>query len=385
MVLEILLIGEARIPSFRLLEQVLGQVALTTGDHVLSRTIDEVVPEDFTSRTLPLLVRTDTIPAWRLGRLLHGLGGRYWYYLDDNFWELAVDNEIGRYYSHPDVRQRVDEVVRDADRVLASTPALREYLERLGARATQVEAFFDLSLVPLLPDVRPTGSSIRCGFATSADRVADLLPVLPEIVAALDAHPRLEFELIAPTIAELPDHPRMRRFPVLPNYESYIGFQLERQWDFAIAPLSSSASNRYKSDNKYREYGALGIPGIYQESLPYASVEDGRTGLLVGESRRSWRDAIELYIADPALRAMIRRNAREDVERRRSIDAVRSAWTAELRNAPQLGRRTARRIRAAWRQPTTTPIGAILEGQRPVARRLAHGLTQQVRRLRRSP
>lgn len=334
---DLLLISELRIPTVRLLEQILTRVSEDNGYTFRSKTLDELSLRDLTPDTVPLFARVDRRAAYRLMHQMQRLGIGFWYYLDDNFWEINPETELGKYYSEPSVRQRLEYSLSHADRVLVSTPALREYLSRFGDHLTQMDSFFDFSLIPELPPAAVGRPTVRAGFATSADRLVDVLPVVPDLLAALDRHPTLEFELIAPETDEIPDHPRIRRFPVLDGYEAYVRFQLERQWDFAIAPLSGARSNHYKTDNKYREYAAFGIPGIYQESLPYSAVRDGETGLIVGEGRRSWLDAFTAYTTDPVLRGEVRVNARADVEERRSIDAVSASWSREIAQAPRIG------------------------------------------------
>ena len=64
-----------------------------------------------------------------------------------------------------------------------------------------------------------------------------------------------------------------RRHPRVPPLSANAG------WAIGLAPLRDSAENRAKTNNKYREYAALGIPGIYSDMPVYASsVRHGETG-----------------------------------------------------------------------------------------------------------
>ena len=67
---------------------------------------------------------------------------------------------------------------------------------------------------------------------------------------------------------------------------------------------------RSKTNNKFREYGASGIAGIYSHNDVYSQcVEHEVSGLLVANDADSWHDAIERLIEDEALRTRIQRQA----------------------------------------------------------------------------
>ncbi len=333
---EVLLISEAPIATVQLLEQVLEAVAATTSLRTRSTTLADLTADDFTPTTFPLLVRTADLAAHRLVRELRRQSIPYGFYLDDNFWLLDPDTEIGRYYAGRALRQRLEQIVRGAHTVIASTPLLRDYVRRFNRATIQLESFFDFSLVPELPSVQRTRATVRGGFAASAHRGSDLEPVLADIVSALQAHPELEFEIIGVDDDALARHPRIRTFAYLDSYAEYSRFQRRRAWDFGLAPLGGALSNLYKTDNKFREYAAHGIPGIYQDLPPYAAVRDGETGLLAGGTR-TWRDAIELYVSDPALRERVRVAARADAEDRCSLDKIAPLWAEFFESAPEAG------------------------------------------------
>lgn len=352
MTTDVLLISEARIATVQLLERVLAHLARTTDLTTRSRLLDELRPDDITAQTYPLLVRTIHPDAYALTRTFRRTGVGYGFYLDDNFWLLDPATEIGRHYAAPARRRILEAVVRHASTVIASTPLLQSYLATRNPNVIQLDSFFDFTLIPRLPAAPSGRRRLRGGFAASADRVQDLRPVIGDVIGVLDEHDDVEFEFIGVDDDELPDHPRIRTFPYRTSYRDYIEFQRSRRWDFGLAPLGTAASNLYKTDNKFREYAAQGIPGIYEDAPPYASVRDGATGLLAGTSR-TWKDAIHLYVTDPALRARVRREARADAEARSALETVAPQWQRFFEQAPPLTDRQVRQVRAAIRRRST--------------------------------
>ena len=96
---DILLISEARITTVQLVEQVLGYLEQNTALSTRSRLLHELRPEDFSPQTYPLFIRTCNPVAYGLTRMLRRTGVQYGYYIDDNFWLLDPETEIGRFYA----------------------------------------------------------------------------------------------------------------------------------------------------------------------------------------------------------------------------------------------------------------------------------------------
>lgn len=86
-------------------------------------------------------------------------------------------------------------------------------------------------------------------------------------------------------------------------------------FDIGIAPLCENNLNKSKSNLKYLEYTALGIPGIYSDIQPYRSViKDQFNGILVGNKEMEWENKLKLLIEDDSLRKNIIKNANHEVK-----------------------------------------------------------------------
>ncbi len=90
-------------------------------------------------------------------------------------------------------------------------------------------------------------------------------------------------------------------------------------FDIAVAPVADNLFNRSKTAIRALEMGALGIPVVASNRLPYSEyVVDGKTGFLV-DSDIEWREALELLIGDQDLRAEMGESAKEQAQ----------AWTID--------------------------------------------------------
>lgn len=111
--------------------------------------------------------------------------------------------------------------------------------------------------------------------------------------------------------------------PYAEDYEDYMRTMKSLKWDIAVAPLPDTAFHRCKHFNKYLEYGALGIPGIYSNVPPYSDiVTDRENGLLVQNSIRDWYLAIEALIKDKTLRRKMSEHAYQQLAKHYTLEQV---------------------------------------------------------------
>ena len=102
-------------------------------------------------------------------------------------------------------------------------------------------------------------------------------------------------------------------------------------FDVGLAPLLDDVFHRSKTNNKYREYGACRIAGVYSDVSVYAScVRHGETGLLVPSRPGAWFEAVARLVEEPGARERIQQQAREDVRSRHSQDETEAVWLEEI-------------------------------------------------------
>jgi hypothetical protein len=152
------------------------------------------------------------------------------------------------------------------------------------------------------------------------------------------------------------------------NYDDYLALQLTRHWQVGLAPLLENPFNRCKTDNKYREYGAFGLAGVYSHVSPYQDVvQHGVTGLLATNTPADWLNALQQYINEPQYPQRIAQQAFTHIQRHYALSIVAPQWAQALQAS-------------IWR---LTPWQRLQVGFRHLNLRLKHHSKQLERRLRR--
>jgi glycosyltransferase involved in cell wall biosynthesis len=256
------------------------------------------------------------------------------YELDDNLLDLHHDAPWEPYTGDA-LRGVVAFLVRQADGVIVSTPALAERLAALRPGVLVVPNALDERLFEAVPEpAAAPGPAVTIGYMGTFTHEADLRMVLAPLRALLRRHAgRVRLELVGGAehrVASLFEGFPFRRRETTGDdaYPRFVPWMLQNlRWDMAIAPLEDDAFTRCKSDLKYLDYGALGIPGVFSDVKPYRdSVRHRETGLLAANDEKAWADALEEIVSDTALRARLAASARAEVHGTRMLRTNAVRW-----------------------------------------------------------
>lgn len=281
--------------------------------------------------------------SWLPGHLSRE-GVRYAYFIDDNFWEITpeVDVRLARFFRHPATVDALDAFVRHAAVVLTWSQPLRDYV---GSRFSDIHAEFvppgfDVARAAALlqrhqPPRDADDAVIRIGYPTTPrpSVSALLVPVVEHFLREYGR--RVTFEFIGWMPEALGTLPNVVFHPWIGDYDKYLEFTVSRRWHIGIAPLIGSGFEKYKTNNKYREYGGCMVPGVYSDVSPFReTVDDGKTGMLVENEADAWIAALDRLVKSALLRSAIARTAFDDVRRHHDLRTTgRHLAGAVLRNA----------------------------------------------------
>ena len=321
---------ELRIPSAILgVDQIFEFLAATGICEFRASSSLEFRPEDLAWADSIILVRGASQQESRIQKEALRLGKRTAIYLDDDLENVPSTASSALFFHTATAQKGLLSILKGADLTLVTNEFLGHSLEkRHGVQATVLRQ--PRPAPPITPPQAASeyGNTIRIGFLGSFDHHAFLEELLEEPVRKVQEkfgqQVRFVFCGSAPAFAAAIGA------EVIP-YE--MDFHAWRQRaaglgiDIGLAPLPSADFHRAKYWNKYLEYGSLGIPGIYSEDSPNATVvRSEQTGLIVPNEPEAWGNAIERLIRDEGFRADLGRAAAQDVESRFSEKALASQW-----------------------------------------------------------
>jgi hypothetical protein len=120
------------------------------------------------------------------------------------------------------------------------------------------------------------------------------------------------------------------------NYDHFLRSFSQSGFSIGLAPMLDTNFYQSKTNNKFREYGACRIAGIYSDVEIYRDcVQDGETGLLVDNYEDGWYQAIARLIEEPGLRIRTQDQAEKVVREQYSEENFELTWIEQIQRIGQ--------------------------------------------------
>ncbi|GAB4293277.1 MAG: hypothetical protein Kow0090_07560 [Myxococcota bacterium] len=255
----------------------------------------------------------------------------YIYDIDDNFFELPLESEIGRLYRRPERQKILKQFIRFASLVQVYSNPMLERAGELNERVVKMSGIVDLSLFPNSPPKKQT-DKFKLVFATSRDKDELHKLFLPDIKKLLDERgDEIEITFWGFSPPELKKHPNVRHLKLEPNYEKFIRAFCLEGFDAGLAPLKNDIFHRSKTNIKFREYSAGFVAGLYSNVDVYTDyVTHRETGMVVKSDKGGWYESVVELLENPELLAKIKANARRFVEQNFSTEISQAIWSENI-------------------------------------------------------
>jgi glycosyltransferase involved in cell wall biosynthesis len=273
-------------------------------------------------------------PAWVKGvRQLQDAGVVVLFEVDD--YARAVrkksDHAVGHKFGQDFIKQ-FELVMRVCDGVICSTEYLARRYRSINPRTWVCQNAIDL---PRYRFTRPETDSVTIGWAGGTGHRNAMEPWLPAIEAVMAARPSTRFmsigEPFANRLAERFGAERCISLQPGPM-ETYPAAMAS--FDIALAPAGKSTFYQGKSDLRWLESSALGVPLVADPDV-YPEIEPRVTGFHAESPAAVEQTLLEL-VDDASLRRSVGAQAHEHVAEHRSMAVCAPAWAEVLREAAGL-------------------------------------------------
>jgi glycosyltransferase involved in cell wall biosynthesis len=251
-------------------------------------------------------------------RRIQGYGGKVVFDANVNYYEIWGDYDIPGTRPTPEQQRDAVAMTELADWVVSDSSYIHQVAERFSRSGGWIPDNVDLRVCRGLRRHR-AGAPVRlvwCGMAHKASPLVSILDVLASLRGA---------ELVVVSNERPPVADELER--ALPS--QFVPFTLERYaktlltCDVIVSP--KRLVNGYElghTEYKITPGMAVGLPAVASPQQSYVEAISHLGGGFVADTAGEWRKALELLIADPALRAELGLLARRTVLERYSTQVV---------------------------------------------------------------
>ena len=257
--------------------------------------------------------------------------------IDDNVLSVPTWNEsFNTYDPRSEVRRRALAQIKESDGLIVSTPQLKEVYLDYNRNISVVENCIDFKMWDRLKKKSKPG--IRIGWAGGSSHGGDFDAISQALSNVLTNHKDATLVLInGPAKQGIPNFlegfknvEHHMRWETIIHYPKMLA---EMDFDIGIAPLVDCAFNRGKSNLKWLENSALGIPTVAMKVGHMAqTVRHGEDGFLAEDSAE-FEKYLEILIKNRSLRKKIGSVANARVRRDFNVDNVVGSYVEILESA----------------------------------------------------
>jgi len=274
--------------------------------------------------------------------------------IDDNILSCPVYNPASNCYDPGSMlRKRAIQQMRESDALIVSTPYLKEIYAEFNDNIYVIPNCMDLQKWCKLRK-RNNKGKITVGWAGGAAHNDDLDIIEPAIDVITAKHPEVEFCFVHGISPGLKDKKNVRWSRQYMRIDQYPSYLAKQGFDIGLAPLVDNAFNRGKSNLRFLEYAALGVPCVASDVGHFKeTIDTGVDGFLCSDTKE-FIEGIELLINDSSLRYRMGRAALAKVTERFNVDNVIVEYEKVLREIKERGQ--VRRIVPIYKDSNYKPI-----------------------------
>ena len=279
-----------------------------------------------------IMVRSDSYLEEALAKIFKNAGKYLVYILDDDLLNIPEGLSSSKHYRSAEVKTRITSIMAICDCLLSPS---KKILEKYGDSFRKVGLIEEPALGYKALIQKSNSHPIKIGFAGSTDRSADIDQILADTIKAISEKykDKVQIEFFGAKPDLIKDL-GLNYFPYEDSYEDYQNKMWELNWDIGLAPMPDTEFHRFKHYNKYIEYCAQGIIGIYSNVYPYVEViKNGENGFLCNNSKNDWVEKISYCIDNSDKLDRVRKQIKIEAE---GIFSVKQVSEIFIKAVPEL-------------------------------------------------
>lgn len=265
----------------------------------------DVKAEDLNWADIAVLGRPDSWYEYILARQLHKAGKFIAYILDDDLLNAPSYLASAAYLQRKDIRRNIQRTLAISHALISPSPKILSKYGQ-GRKGILIE---EPAISPVDFTSHEGRFPIRIGFAGSIDRAQDIQQILRDALLRIKEEygDKVSFFFYG----AVPEFAAKLDAAMIPYCESYEDYRLklnELEWDIGLAPMPETEFHSCKHYNKFVEYAASGVAGIYSRVEPYTRLEKwGGFGLFSANDGADWYRNIKYLIDNRDVTEQIRK------------------------------------------------------------------------------
>lgn len=236
--------------------------------------------------------------------------------LDDNIFSIPEANAAVGYYDPGAFHMKLShQQMKQSDGMVVSTPDLAEVCGTINKHVYISQNVIDLKLWRGNSSHPRRSKNITIGWFGGGNHNADLEIAYRALCSVAAARPKVQVKVMcgAPKPDWFQQKPNMRWLHDYTTIDKYPKLVRKLKLDIGLAPLVDNAFNRSKSNLRWLEYSALGIPCVASNVGHFTqTITPGSTGILVEND--GWKTAIETLIESTEYRLELGMAAQQIIE-----------------------------------------------------------------------
>ncbi len=250
--------------------------------------------------------------------------------VDDNVEDVPHYNRGAEAYRpNTELSAVTTDLVETADAITVTTNHLKSILGKYNKNIHVLPNSLDFEPWNKQIEMPKKGKNqIRIGWMGAQTHEDDFRLFIPAIEQILRDYKNVHFYCVGgvPECVHAIDHKRIHKKNLWYDILYYPARMRQWQFDIGVAPLRDNAFNRSKSNLRWLEYSAMGIPAVVSSVEPFnMSVVDGKTGLFAYETEE-WYKQLKRLIEHENLRHRIGRAANREVKKSFDIKTNAKLW-----------------------------------------------------------